>query len=148
VLFVCKGNLYRSPFAHHLAARVFPAGVQAASAGYHPEAGRTCAPAAVQAAADMGVDLGSHRSQVLSDAVVHDADVIFVFDHDNYLTLRRRYPAARARVHYLGILGDHRDVSIRDPAGGGPADIRAVYETIRRRVLSASVWTPRPSGDS
>jgi protein-tyrosine-phosphatase/predicted ATP-grasp superfamily ATP-dependent carboligase len=138
VLFVCKGNVYRSPFAHRLAERMLPAHLQVASCGYHPEPGRRCPPDAVQAADDMGIDLRSHRSRIISDRMVRDADIIFVFDHDNYRTLRDRYAWALSRVHLLGILADRRDPVIRDPASGSQADVRAAYEAIRQSLLSAS----------
>jgi protein-tyrosine phosphatase len=137
VLFVCKGNVCRSPFAHRLAQQLAPAEVRIASGGYHPRTGRPCPPEAVQVAEEMGVDLRSHRSQGLSAAMVADADVIFVFDEDNYRTLRRRHAAALPKVHFLGSLADRRPPVIPDPDGGSLADFRATYEAIRQSITSA-----------
>jgi len=142
VLFLCKGNIYRSPFAHHLAARLFPPGVQVASCGMHPETGRACPAEAVGVAAEMGVDLRDHRSRDLSAGLLREADVVFVFDEDNYRALRERHAWAMARVHFLGILGDQPGVGIRDPEGGGPAAVRDVYEAIRRSVTAAARCLP------
>jgi protein-tyrosine-phosphatase/predicted ATP-grasp superfamily ATP-dependent carboligase len=137
ILFVCKGNIYRSAFAHHLAEQVLPPHVAVASCGYHPEPGRACPADAVDAAAEMGIDLRPHRSQVLSASMLHDADIVFVFDEDNYLTLRARHAWARAKIHFLGILSEDRTGIIRDPDGGSAADVRAAYQTIHKSVMCA-----------
>jgi protein-tyrosine-phosphatase/predicted ATP-grasp superfamily ATP-dependent carboligase len=145
VLFVCKGNICRSPFAHRLAERAFPSHVRVGSAGYHPEPGRSCPAEAVHVAAEMGIDLRPHRSQVLSATMLRDADVIFVFDEDNYRTLRERYAWVMPRVHFLGVLRDHRTAIIRDPDGASPHDFRVAYQAIRHSVMLASRSTPRPT---
>ena len=143
VLFVCKGNICRSPFAHHLAERVSPSHLAIASCGYHPEPGRRCPAEAVRVADEMGIDLRPHRSQVLSVRMLHDADVIFVFDQDNYLALRDGHAWALPKVHFLGVLGDRHPAVIRDPDGGSAADFRVVYEAIRQSVTSAFSALPR-----
>lgn len=136
VLFVCKGNIYRSPFAQHLAERVCPPHLEIASAGFHPEPGRACPPEATHVAAEIGIDLRSHRSRVLSGEMLRDADVVFIFDDDNYRALRERYPWVLPKVHFLGILGDHPTVIIRDPTAGNPADVRRAYDAVRRSVIA------------
>jgi protein-tyrosine-phosphatase/predicted ATP-grasp superfamily ATP-dependent carboligase len=148
LLFVCKGNICRSPFAQRVAERLAPPGLQVASCGYHPQSGRACPSDAVHAAAEMGIDLRGHRSQVLSARMLQDADVILVFDDENYRTLRERWGWATHKVHFLGILGEAPTTIIHDPDGRGPADFRAVYETIRRCVISALRSVPRTAGDS
>src|SRR5262249_44084141 len=86
VLFVCKGNTCRSPFAAAYARTALPA-VTATSTGYFPRAGRPCPAEAVTAAREIGVDLNGHRSRVLSAEDVQAADVILVFDEENYRTV-------------------------------------------------------------
>jgi protein-tyrosine-phosphatase/predicted ATP-grasp superfamily ATP-dependent carboligase len=144
VLFVCKGNVCRSPFAHRLAQQVAPPDLQIASGGYHPQPGRSCPPEAVRVADEMGIDLRTHRSRLLSAAMVDDADVILVFDDDNYRTLRHRYGWAMSKVHLLGSLGDRRPPVIPDPDGGSLADFRMTYEAIRQSITSA--FRPAPGG--
>jgi protein-tyrosine-phosphatase len=137
VLFVCKGNICRSPFAHRLAETVFLSNLEVASGGYYPEPGRQCPAEAVEAAAEMGIDLRPHRSQVLSSRMLEDADVVFVCDEENYLTLRGRYPWAMTKVHSLGVLGDRPAAIIRDPYGGTRSDFRVAYEAINQSLTSA-----------
>lgn len=149
VLFVCKGNICRSPFAHHLAAMVLPGNVRVESSGSSPEAGRSCPADAVAAAAELGVDLRAHRSRTLSAAMLRNADIVFVFDEDNYVTLRRRYGWVRSKVHFLGVVGSGASPIIRDPLGSAPGEFRAAYGAIRdsvMAVLSSLPHAPQPSG--
>ena len=69
--------------------------------------------------------------------MVNDADVVFVFDDENYRTLRDRYAWALPKVHLLGSLGDRRPPVIPDPNGGSLADFRVTYEAIRQSLTSA-----------
>jgi predicted ATP-grasp superfamily ATP-dependent carboligase/protein-tyrosine-phosphatase len=143
ILFVCKGNICRSAFAQHLAERVLPAEVQVGSCGYHPEAGRSCPSEAIYVAEEMGIDLRSHRSAILSPTMLRDADVVFVFDEENYQILDDRHAWAMPKVHFLGLLGPQSRVAIRDPAGGSLADFRVAYATIRSSLLAVSRCMPR-----
>jgi protein-tyrosine-phosphatase/predicted ATP-grasp superfamily ATP-dependent carboligase len=137
VLFVCKGNICRSPFAHRLAEQLVPRSVRVTSGGYHPEAGRRCPDEAIHAARQIGIDLAPHRSQVVCAEMLLDADVVFVFDGENRRALRERFPWVMPRVHLLGVLGDHATTIIRDPYGRGPDDFRLAYDAIRHSLLSA-----------
>lgn len=137
VLFVCKGNVCRSPFAHRRAAALLPPDVRVASCGYYPEPDRPCPPVAIEVADELGVDLRSHRSRVLSPELLEEADAVFVFDEDNYLTLRARHPGARRKLHFLGALGPARLPVIRDPSGGDHPDFRTAYRAIDRCLTAA-----------
>lgn len=146
LLFVCKGNICRGAFADHLARTVFPSRLHVASCGYHDEPGRRCPAEAVHAAGELGVDLRPHRSRVLTPAMLEDADIVFVFDEDNLVTLRERYPWAMPKVHLLGVLGDRDTAIIRDPYGGTPTEFRVAFEAIRRSVTAALRWLPAGAG--
>src|SRR5262249_26111140 len=61
ILFVCKGNVCRSPFAARAMERLCP-GVRSSSAGYIGGDGRTSPAAAVRSAAEFDVSLEDHRS--------------------------------------------------------------------------------------
>ncbi len=134
ILFVCKGNICRSPFAQYYAQRIFPASVTVRSCGYYPKEGRACPQEAVAAARTMGVELPSHRSRVLSDEFVRNAQAIFTFDEEDYATVTARYPFAKRRVHPLGLLASQPTVSIKDPYGGNIDAFKAVYKMIARAL--------------
>ena len=75
VLFVCSGNICRSPIAEGIAAAL--PGVDAASAGSLAMSGSAATEEAVVAAALLGVDIGDHRSRPLDSAHVAWADLVF-----------------------------------------------------------------------
>jgi protein-tyrosine-phosphatase len=137
ILFVCKGNVCRSPFAEHYARAVMNHGVQLRSAGYLPRAARGCPLLGVEAAHALGVDLATHRSTELTDAMVREADAIFVFDDEARRRLARSHPAAREKTYPLGWLTTDGPIEIRDPYGGGTDDFARVYGVIRRAVDAA-----------
>lgn len=130
--FVCLGNVCRSPFAEQLALKLSP-DRRVTSAGHYPEAGRRSPREAIVAARRHGVDLGSHRSRVLSLATLEQADAVFVFDEQNHRTIVAEHPWAAERIRFLGALSDDGPLTISDPFGG-PA---AAYETVYRQIADA-----------
>ena len=104
VLFVCAGNICRSPFAEGLARRLAAErglDVEFASAGEIALDGDRCPPDAVAVAREYGVDLSSHRARRLT---TDKADkVVPLFD-------------------------------VPDPLGRGPAAYRETYERLREKV--------------
>ena len=136
---MCKGNVCRSPFAENYARTVMNHGVQIRSAGYLPRAARGCPVLGVEAAQALGVDLAAHRSTGLTEAMVREADAIFVFDDEARRRLVRTYPFVREKTYPLGWLTTDGPTEIRDPYGGGTDDFARTYGAIRRAVDAAVV---------
>lgn len=106
VLFVCHGNICRSPYAEgafrqSLAGKVV--GVQVGSAGFL-ESGRPAPHVAVVAAARRGVNLESHRSRRVDTARVREADLIVVMDPYQEQKIRSAFGRSRADVLILADL--------------------------------------------
>jgi protein-tyrosine-phosphatase/predicted ATP-grasp superfamily ATP-dependent carboligase len=139
LLFVCKGNVCRSPFAEAYARGVLNHGVQVHSAGYQPKPERPCPELGIEAANALGIDLRGHRSVVLTEAMMRDADAVFVFDYATIHRLLDTYPFARDKVFPLGLLAASGPVEIRDPYGGIPADFARAYGVIRHALDVATV---------
>ncbi len=132
LLFVCLGNVCRSPFAERLALDQIGRR-HATSAGHYPVSGRRAPELALATAQTFGVDLGSHRSRVLSRRMLEEADAVFVFDEENYEAVISLHRGAAERTHLLGALSAEGAVRIKDPFGG-PA---SAYETAYRRIAGA-----------
>jgi protein-tyrosine-phosphatase/predicted ATP-grasp superfamily ATP-dependent carboligase len=130
VLFVCKGNICRSPFAEWVAKDLLPAHCHPTSAGYYPVSGRPSPSLALSAATERGVDLASHRSRSLGRNLIDSADVIFVFDWENLQTVGRTHPTSRRKLHFLGALNPSGPLFIEDPWGKGPENFSAAYTQI------------------
>jgi protein-tyrosine phosphatase len=104
VLFVCTGNICRSPMAEAFARRELGnhpgAGLGFASAGSHALEGNPATEPGVAAAADRGGDLARHRARELSRRRVRDADLILVMaeEHLPYVLAFDRTATDRAFV--------------------------------------------------
>ncbi len=94
VLFVCLGNICRSPtaegvFRHHVTSRGLNHVIEIDSAGtaaYHIN--QPADPRAQAAATQRGFDLSSCRGRQASRQDMHDFDYIIAMDHDNQADLR------------------------------------------------------------
>lgn len=74
VLFVCKGNICRRPFAEYIASKLESEGalprIKFGSAGLHVRQPLPAPEHAIGVAKQFGVDLGRHRSQPTTQALV------------------------------------------------------------------------------
>ena len=82
ILFVCTGNTCRSPMAEVIARQALAKRgwrhVEVDSAGTSAAWDVPASPGALQAVADVGLDLSTHRSQPLTAKLVAKADIILV----------------------------------------------------------------------
>lgn len=131
-LFVCFGNIMRSPMAAALleqrtAQRHVPVAIR--SAGTHAKAGRRAEPRAAAAAVTHGVSLEHHAATLVSEESMNWADVVFAMDYRNETELVHRFPWAEDKIALLGafaLVGDV-DVSIPDPYSEDEATLDACY---------------------
>lgn len=139
VLFVCLGNICRSPLAEgvfrHLVRergleerfRIDSAGTGAWHVGEPPDR------RSAEVAARNGVSLDGQRARQVRPDDFDDFDVVVAMDRDNLRTLERMRSGSRAR---LLLLRDHDpepgDGEVPDPYYGGPGGFDAVYEMVRR----------------
>ena len=130
VVFVCQGNICRSPFAAGLLRSVLGAEstVTVQSAGMIPQPGRPTPCFGVRAAAEFGVDLSGHRSAWLIQGMVEAASLLVVFDEVNRAAVLDRYPDLRAPMVLLSDLLDGDDIA--DPVDGGLAEFERCFQRI------------------
>ncbi len=133
VLFVCYGNICRSPFAE-IVTRKMLNGLEAISAGFYPVDRRTT-PVQVQLAAEeLGIGMAMHRSQRLDSRMVMWADIIIVMDCDNFGRLCKEFPHAREKVLALGLLSNPATPEIPDPYEMDVAQTRTVLKSIQKGI--------------
>lgn len=136
VLFVCLGNICRSPLAEGaFRAAAARAGLNvvvdsAGTGGWHiGEAPDTRAQAQ---AARYGVDISAQRGRQVERADFERFSYIFALDGANLADLRRLAPpGARARVGLLMDLVPGREgQSVSDPYYGGPEDFAETWRDV------------------
>jgi len=142
ILFVCTGNICRSPLAEAVARQVLSAhfrvsdlstvGLHVASAGTH---GLTSHPATTKmqtVAAEIGLDLSGHRSAQLNSNMMQEASLIYAMETDQIAWLRSHHPDIP-----VALLGR---TAIDDPYGSGLTEYR-----LARREIVAGVRLRTPA---
>jgi protein-tyrosine phosphatase len=140
VLFVCMGNICRSPtaegvFRHYLRTQAADLHVEIDSAGTHDyHVGEPPDPRTVRAAAKRGVDLSSLRARQVQDADFERFDLILAMDHLNHATLLERSASRqRARIHLLlEFAADAGRQDVPDPYYGGASDFEVVLDLVEQ----------------
>lgn len=157
VVFVCQGNICRSPFAARIfqrqaaslaptddvdSARVLARSI-ALSAGMLPRWGKVPPAAAVEAARHAGIDVTDHRSCHLSREMAERADLVVIFDGKNLRYLHQRYPHLSVPVVWLGCFDDDASegLEIADPDGGDLPTFQRAYARIESAIdgLTAAI---------
>jgi protein-tyrosine phosphatase len=138
VLFVCMGNICRSPTAEGVFRRVLgmhasDVKVEIDSAGTHDyHVGSEPDRRAVAAAARRGIDLSSLRARHISDADFERFDLILAMDEENLRELRRRAPKEyHGRIHLIMEFAPSPLArSVPDPYYGGAEGFENVLDLL------------------
>jgi len=122
-LFVCTGNICRSPMAEGLFRNATQGrnDYRAVSAGLGAADGLPPSTYSVQAMKELGVDISRQRSQMLTADLVKHADYIFGMTHSHVDTITLLYPQAAEKTFLLREFDETLDPfekDISDPIGG------------------------------
>jgi glycine hydroxymethyltransferase len=138
VLFVCTGNICRSPIAEGFFRRLLGnrRDIEVASAGVHAVRGQPPSLYAVQVCEEEGVDISGLRSQPLTAALIDRATHIFAMTGAHLETIHMLFPQGAEKSFLLREFEEPgttvwRDVP--DPIGLG----RDVYELCARTIRNA-----------
>lgn len=114
LLFVCVGNVCRSPMAEGYFREKLKhkPRVKIASAGIAALVGQSAVAEAQQLMAERGIDISTHRAQQLSEDLISQADLILVMEDFQKQKIEFIFPHSRGRVHLLGKWGGYE---IYDP---------------------------------
>lgn len=123
-LFICSGNVCRSPFAEHVARKVarkrefFSAGMKVSKSNPPP-------PEAVVAAEEFGVKLDGHRSREITPDMVESFDMVLAMEASQFQGLKKAYSDLSGKIFLLPFYEEAPDkkgnwfyrYNIEDPYG-------------------------------
>jgi len=142
VLFVCLGNICRSPTAHG----VFDALIEKQALGQHLvcdscgtgswHIGEGAHPDTSRVASGRGIDLSSHRARQFATADFDKFDLIVAMDEKNRRDIKRFKRADDARIVLLREFDPYPDeVGVPDPFFGEGDGFVSVFEIVERSCI-------------
>lgn len=117
-LFVCVHNAGRSQMAAGWLQHLAGDRIEVRSAGSAPAA--SINPAAVEAMAEVGIDIAGNQPKILTTEAVQESDVVITMGCGDECPF---FPGKR-----------YEDWQLDDPAGQGIDSVRPIRDEIRRRV--------------
>ncbi|MEE9275852.1 MAG: low molecular weight protein arginine phosphatase [bacterium] len=140
ILFVCTGNLNRSPMAaallHKFLSRAGRDDLSIRSAGTHAFEGSPAPANAIEVANQAGIDLSPHMTQPISRELVDWADRIVVMSPEHIDFIEVNFPDALDKIEEMASfrVGARPGDSVKDPNGLSPFHYRQYFGELMEAV--------------
>jgi len=139
ILFLCYGNICRSPLAAALAEKRL-SGVTIDSAGFHEQTGRSSPQKILRIGKSFGIDLSFHRSARVMRDQLANADLVIAMDLENLNRLQQEFSGMANRTTLLGLFGTPETLDIADPYLADEAATSRICEQVRQGVENLASW--------
>lgn len=140
LLFVCTGNLCRSPMAEgilrHLLKEKSEDSIEVRSAGLFTAEDRPAEPLAVEVCLEKGINISRHRAALLTSELVEWADLILVMEKSHLVYIQNVLPQAKKKTFLLRGFGNSSSMEeeIEDPIGQDIEAYQTCYETLEAEI--------------
>lgn len=132
VVFVCQGNICRSPFGEAVARR---AGLPTASFGLATTTGMSAFGRAVETAQAQGIDLTTHRVTAIEDFAFQSGDLLVVMEvRQARRLLKSPWLPGDVQITLLGLWSQPLRPHLHDPFEHGPAYFEFCFQVIESGV--------------
>ena len=125
ILFVCHGNICRSPMAVGIARKRLGNGAIAESAGIAPSGGKATEEAVLVMKAVYGVDISDHRPRSVADVDLAPFDYVIALDLSIYTRLKESDRVPKEKLFGW---------DIEDPIGQGYQTYKQTAKKIEKRL--------------
>jgi len=143
VLFVCYGNICRSPMAEGFLNKLLlekndkPVDVEVLSAGLNAVGGPPT-PETMETMREEGIDITSFRSRQLTEELIEKADLILTMEKRYKDDVLSRHPQAKHKVFTLKeFAGETENLDIEDPYGKGMEAYKTCAKEIKQSLAKA-----------
>ncbi len=148
LIFVCTGNICRSPMAEgimkdiildHARETGISPKLKVISAGTHASFGCPASEYAVEAAAEEGINIGTHLSSPLTEEIAMSSDLILTMESAHTGIIKHLWPDVR-HVMELKHFGRNEtdNTEILDPIGMGIDVYRSIFGEIKREIIRSA----------
>lgn len=130
ILFVCTGNTCRSPMAEGIMKNIAEQrgwDIEVSSAGISAMGEDNASKNAVLALSKMGIDINSHKSRLINEKMLEDADLIITMTNQHRDFLLRRYNNLENKIISF---------NIHDPYVGNYDIYQLCSDEIKREILN------------
>lgn len=137
ILFVCTGNTCRSPMAAAILKEMAEEkglDIEVDSAGIFAFAGDRASREAIEVLKDKALDISHHRSKLVTDKLLEEADLVLTMTFSHKETLLFKHPFVSGKIYTLKEYAYDIAEDVHDPYG---RRLKAYYEVENelRKVL-------------
>jgi len=134
LVFICSGNICRSPFGEFYARAK---GLAADSYGLHTRGGDPADPRAIDFASGIGIDMTDHRTRHIRNYAPEPGDLLLVMEPTQYQELERirddKGWSSSVQMSILSLFKNSPSPYLHDPFGASPA----FFDHCERQVMEA-----------
>lgn len=139
LVFVCKGNICRSPYAE---ARARGMGYKTISAGLDAAPGTAADPVATRVAMSRGVDLSKHLATHFDVLALQRGDLVIAFEPSHAAYLLKTRQRSPYQVTLVGLFAPFPFAYVHDPFGLAETYFSACFQRIDAALSVLSTRLP------